>query len=109
VSTKLIELEDGILVEVQTQEDGFEALSSRTADRVGATIDSIGPLIVKLCSPIGSALKDLKGLGEIDHVEVALSLGFEVEGNMYVARSKADANVSITFSITPEHGQRNEA
>jgi hypothetical protein len=109
VSTKLIELEDGILVEVRTQEDGFEALSSRTADRVGATIDSIGPLIVKLCSPIGGALKDLKSLVDIDHVEVALSLGFEVEGNMYVARSKADANVSITFSITPERGHRSEA
>jgi hypothetical protein len=109
VATKLIELNDGILVEVQAQEGGYEALSSRLADRVTTSIDGIGALASKLCKQVGDSLKDLKHDVEIEHVEVALNLGFEAEGNIYIARLGADANVSVTFTIRQDRGNGAES
>ena len=75
MASKLIELEDGILVEVEVAGDGVQQIAGGIAEKVEATLSKIKPLLLKTCQPIVAAAKDLRedvGLEQIE-VEVGLS------------------------------------
>ncbi len=55
VATKLIQLEDGLLVEAEVPEDQAEPISGGAVDRVNATLDVIEPLLIKACKPVNAA------------------------------------------------------
>ena len=102
MATKLIELEDGILVEVETTEDEVKPISGGLAQKVDKTVDKIKPIMLKLCRPIIETWKELNKEGSIDEIEVQLGLSFEGEGNLYVTKTKAGANLSVKFVLKPQ-------
>jgi hypothetical protein len=60
MATKLIELEDGTLVEVEVSPDKAQAISGGFADKVNQTFDKIRPILVRTCRPIAAAWKEIK-------------------------------------------------
>ncbi|MDM8522865.1 CU044_2847 family protein [Desulfococcaceae bacterium HSG8] len=98
---KLIQLEDGTLVEVEVPEDQVQQISGGFADKVSATFDKIHPLLVRTCKPIAAAWKDLSQEMHIKQAEVQLGLSFEGEGNLYVTKSKAGANLTVKLVLKP--------
>jgi Trypsin-co-occurring domain 1 len=99
MSTELIKLKDGTYVEVQAPPEEFELLSSRRAKLVDAAIDNITPLITRVCDRVSVAMCDLVGRADVEEAEISLSLGFEIGGDVYIARSKADANLTVTVRM----------
>jgi len=102
MTTQLIEFEDGPLVEVEVRSDQVREVSGRFAQKVEATFDRIRPLVVTTCRPIISACQELSQEMEIDEAEVELGLSFEGEGNLYITKSTAGANLTVRLLLKPK-------
>ena len=77
MATRLIELEDGILVEIEIPEDQVEQISGGVIEKVrDATVDRIKPLLVSVCKPVISAWNELNKDMQIDQAEIQLGLSF---------------------------------
>lgn len=100
--TKLIQLEDETLVEVEVRGDQVEQISGGFAEQVNATFDKVQPLLLKTCRPIAAACKELNQEMNIGSVEVELGLNFEVEGNLYLTKSVAGANLKVKLVFNPK-------
>jgi hypothetical protein len=108
VATRLIQLEDGLLVEAEVPEDQAEPISGGAVDRVNATLDVIEPLLVKACKPITAAWKQLADEVLIDSAQIALGVNFTGEGSMYIAKATGGANLTITLVLKPDNQERFE-
>ncbi len=101
MATRLIALKDGTLIQVEVPEDQSVQIAGSLAQTVDASLDKIKPIVVKICEPIISAWEEIDKDMYIDAAEVELGLSFECEGNLYIAKSKANANLAITFKLKP--------
>lgn len=99
--TKLIKLEDDTLIEVEVPPDQVQQISGGLADKVAATFDKINPILIKTCRPIISAWREINEELKIDQAEIELGLSFEGEGNLYVTKSKAGANLTVKLVLKP--------
>jgi Trypsin-co-occurring domain 1 len=102
MGTKLIRLEDDTLIEVEVLSDQVQQISGGFADKVDATFDKIRPLLVKTCRPIAEAWKEINKEMNIESAEIELGLSFEAEGNLYVTKSTAGANVTVKLVLKPK-------
>lgn len=102
MATKLIELEDGTLVQVEVPGNEVQPISGGFADKVGSTFDKIQPLLVRTIRPINAAWKELSQDMNIEQAEIELGLSFEGEGNLYVTRSSASANLTVKLTLKPK-------
>lgn len=101
MANKLIQLEDGTLVEVEVPEEKAEEISGGFAERVVSTFDQIKPLLIKICSPIAETWDEINKDMTIDQAEVEIGLAFELEGNLYITKSKAEANLTVKLVLKP--------
>jgi hypothetical protein len=99
--TKLVKLQDGILVEVEVPPDEAQQISGGAADTVSASLDQIKPIILKTAQPIMEAWGDLAKGSDVDHVQVELGLSFEGQGNLYVAKEKEAATITVSVELRP--------
>ena len=95
--SKLIRLNDGLLVEVEASEHEYENVSSSgsSASRVEAALENIEPLLRQICLPIVNTWEELNKDVSVEQAEVEIGLSFEGEGNIYITRTKASANLNI--------------
>jgi hypothetical protein len=105
MATKLIEMEDGLLVEVEAPEDQVNPISGGVPEQVGQAIDTVRPVLLKACRPVVSVWQELNKEMTIDNAEVELQLGFSAEGSVFLAKSKGSANLKIKLSISPKAGK----
>lgn len=106
MATKLIELEDGMLVEVEVEAIQARPIAGGAAEKVlNASLDRITPILVKTCRPIVAAWQQLSQDMDIDQAEVALGLSFESEGNLYLTKATAGANITVTMVLKPKAGE----
>lgn len=52
MATKLIQLEDGTLVEIEVPPDQAQQISGGFADKVSTTFEKIKPVLLRTCRPI---------------------------------------------------------
>lgn len=97
--TKLIELDDGVLMEIEVPKDQAVPISGGAVDRVNATLDEIGPLLIRACKPVNAAWQELSREIQIDSAQVALGVNFTGEGSLYIAKATAEANLTITLTF----------
>jgi hypothetical protein len=102
-TTKLIKLNDGILVEVEAAEDEVRQISHSAAEKVENNLNKVKPLLIKVCKPIVDAWSDLNQNIQIDGAEVEIGLSFEGEGNLYVTKAKAGANLTVKLVFKPKN------
>ena len=103
MATKLIQLEDGTLVEVEVPPDQVQPISGDFAKRVDTTFEKIRPLLIKTCRPIVAAWTELNQETNIEQAEVEIGLSFEAEGNLYITKSKAGANLTVKLILKPKN------
>lgn len=101
-TTKLIELDDGTLIEVIAEEDEVVPISSKAAEKVADNLDKVKPLLIKVCEPIVDAWTELNQNMHVEEAEVELGLSFEGEGNLYVTKAKAGANLTVKLVLRPK-------
>ena len=108
MASKLIELDDGVWVEAEVPEDQAEPISGGAISRVNATLDQIEPLLIKAYKPISATWRQLSDEANIDSAQIALGVNFTGEGNVYVAKATAGANLTITLVVKPNSAQEIE-
>ena len=99
---QLIELEDGLLVEVEVPDDQVNQIAGGATEQVDKAIDTVKPVLLKACRPMVSVWKELNKEMSIDNVEIELQLGFSAEGSVFLAKSKGSANLKVKLSISPK-------
>jgi hypothetical protein len=102
MAKKLIETEEGILVEVEVLGEQVQEISGGFADRVEETFDQVHSLLVKSCRPIARAWKELNQEMTVESAEVELGLSFTAEGNLYITKSTFNANLKIKLVLAPD-------
>ena len=102
MTAQLIELEDGLLVEVDVPEDQVNQIAGGMTEQVDKAIDTVKPVLLKACRPMVSVWQELNKEMSIDNVEIELQLGFSAEGSVFLAKSKGSANLKIKLSISPK-------
>ncbi|MBE7383827.1 MAG: hypothetical protein F6J95_020730 [Leptolyngbya sp. SIO1E4] len=102
MATRLIQLEDDVLIEAEVPDEQVEQISSGLVKRVDSTFATIKPLLLKTCKPIAASWKELNQEVYIEQAEVELGLGFEGEGNLYITKSTATANLTIKLVLKPK-------
>jgi hypothetical protein len=101
--TKLIRLEDGTLVEVEALPDEVQQISGgSTAKRVESNFKKIAPILKNICRPITETWHELNKEFSIEQTEVEIGMSFEGEGNIYITKSKAGANLKVKLTLKPK-------
>lgn len=100
----LIELEDGILVEVDAPLDFVQPMSSDSAERVNKTIEALlTPILKKTAQSIKAVWTELNKDMVIEKAEIELGLGFEFEGSVFIAKAKTNSSLSVKLClVAPE-------
>ena len=107
--TKLIELDDGILIEIDAPEDDVQQISGGFVERVNTNIDKIESILTKVTKPISNAWQKIDEEVDIEKATVELGLSFEGEGNLFVTKSTAGANLTVTLELKPKAKKANES
>ncbi|MDJ0582754.1 CU044_2847 family protein [Crocosphaera sp.] len=102
---KLIKLEDGTLVEVEVPGEELEPISGGLAQKVKTTFDMVEPLLVNSCRPIVKAWEKLNEEVMVEGAEVEIGLSFTGEGNLYITKSTASANLKVKLTLKPQRTQ----
>ncbi len=102
MASKLIQLKDGTLVEVEVSENEARQISSREANAVEATFEKIKPVLRQAVQPIAEIWEELNRDVELESATVEIGFSFEGEGNIYVTKAKAGANVAVTLTLKPK-------
>lgn len=105
MATTLIQLADGILVEVDVSDDQARPISGGVARRVTATLEKAIPILAEVGRSVAEVSATAFQGGNVCQAEVELGLSFEAEGKLYIARSQAAANLVVRMSIRPDGSQ----
>jgi len=103
MASKLIQLEDGTLIEVDVPGDQVEQISGGYAGKVAASLDKIRPILKGICRPFTETWKELDKEVSIEQAEVEIGLNFEGEGNLYITKAKAGANIKVKLIMKPKN------
>lgn len=101
MGTKLIRLADGTLVEAEVPDNQVQQIAGNFADNVQATFDKIKPILLKVCRPLVEVWHELNKDMSIEQAEIELGLSFEGEGNLFVTKTKAGANLTVKLTLKP--------
>jgi hypothetical protein len=103
MSTRLIKLQDGTLLEVEVSPGEAQQISGGSiAKKVEATFDKIKPTLINACRPITEVWQELNKEMQVSQAEVEIGLSFAVEGDIYIAKSKSDANIKVKLTLKPK-------
>jgi hypothetical protein len=105
MDTKLIELDDGTLIEVEVPEGEARKISSHFAEKVNSTFDRIKPILKQACRPIAEVCQELNQEVHVDQAEIQVSFSFEGEGNIYITKAKAGSNLTVKLVLKPKRDQ----
>ncbi|PML08711.1 hypothetical protein BCT86_07995 [Vibrio breoganii] len=98
---KVIELSDGLEVEVEINEDEvFEISNGSTVD---SSINKVSELLTKAISPVSDAYRALQDNNTIESTKVTVGVKFGASGNVFVAKSSAEANITVEMVIRPKN------
>jgi len=100
MTSKLIQLEDGTLVQVEVTGDEVQRMSGGAPTKVKATLARIQPVLLTVCNPIVEAVKNLRENVDLEHVEVEVALSFNADGNIFVAKTSFGTNILVRMTLT---------
>lgn len=103
MATELVQLEDGLLVEVQSDpEDTPKRIAASAADRAEGALAQVREVLLKAVEPVASVWSELNRDLTIDEVEIQLGLGFEAGGKLFIVQGTGTANLNFTLKVRPK-------
>lgn len=113
MSTKYLELADGVIIEIGGAQDVREEMHTSTAELIDTTMDMVSQRLRKILAPIANSFHSLYDSMdvpiEVESAEVELGLSFSAEGNIFVAKSKAEGTMKVTVSFKPKRSEQEPA
>jgi hypothetical protein len=98
MATKLIDV-GGILAEVEPMDSGARFTSGDLGAKCEKGIAQIRPILSAVCAPLLDAWKELSTEVHIQEAEVEIGFSFEGEGNLYITKAKAGANLTVKMKF----------
>jgi Trypsin-co-occurring domain 1 len=109
MATKLIRLEDGVLVEVEAAPGEPQQISGGSpATRVESNLERVVPVLRKVCLPLTNTWKELNKDMNVEKAEVEIGLSFEAGGDVFIANSKAGATLKVKLVLGPKKEDKEE-
>ncbi|MCH2047328.1 MAG: hypothetical protein MK289_02130 [Trichodesmium sp. ALOHA_ZT_67] len=102
MATRLIELENGILVYLGASEDESETISTNFIKGVKSAFAQIKPILISISRPIAEAWQEINKDMEIEQAEVEVGLNFEGQGNIYITKGKGGTNLKVKLVLKPK-------
>jgi len=104
MAKKLIELENGLVMEVDVPQREVENISSsgNVVEKVKASMATVEKMLVQSVEPIVNAYKTLNQEVVLEKAEVEIGIGFSAEGNIFVAKGNANANLKVKLVLKPK-------
>ena len=103
---KLIELENGLMMEVEVSQDEIEMISggidNDVIKKVQSSMGTIEAILKESVTPIVSAYKTLNQDVVLERAEVEIGIGFSAEGNIFIAKGKGSANLKVKLVLSPK-------
>lgn len=104
-NSKLIELKDGTLVQIESIESSGLVTRNQFIDKVSYSLknnlESIEPALVEISRPIASAFSKIRqehGI-EVEKAEVEVGFNFEATGNIFITHSKSNASLNVKLVL----------
>jgi len=97
--TKFLELKDGVIVEIGAPTALREEMHTSTAEQVNTTMRMVASMVGDIVRPLGDAFSHLYDALDVpiavETAEVELGLSFSAEGQIFIAKSKAEGTLKI--------------
>ncbi len=103
MGSALIQLEDGILVEVETSENDPQKVSGGMVRHVQASLDQISPIMTAVVAAITRSWHEIEEDMDVHSASVELGLNFEGEGTVYIAKAKVGSTLTLKLEFTPKN------
>jgi hypothetical protein len=94
---KIIELNDGLEVEVELSENQAREISFN--QKINSSIEDISGLLSKVIKPISNTFKELNKQVELSETKVTLGVKIGVEGGFILAKSTAEAHIQVEMVL----------
>jgi len=104
MSKKLIELENGLMMEVEVPQNEIEMISggSDMVEKVEQSMGTVEKMLLQSVKPIVNAYTLLNEDVLLESAEVKVGIGFSAEGNVFVAKGSANANLNVKLVLKPK-------
>jgi hypothetical protein len=104
MSKKLIELDDGLMIEVDVPQNDIEMISGGgdMVDKVQSSMGTIEKMLLQSVQPIINTYNTLNQEVTLDSAEVEVGIGFSAEGNIFIAKGNANANLKVKLVLKPK-------
>ena len=104
MAKKFIELENGLMMEVDIPQSEIEMISggSDVVEKVDKSISAVKEVLIKSIEPITEAYKTLNQEVILEKAEVEIGIGFSAEGNIFIAKGKGSANLRVKLVLAPK-------
>ena len=102
MATRLIELEEGILVEAEVPENEAQPISTNVIKEVKSSFAKVKPILISISRPIAEAWQEINKDMDIEQAEVEVGFNFEGEGNLYITKGKTGANLKVKLVLKPK-------
>lgn len=102
---KLIKLNNGLMMEVETSQNDIEQIAGGHNDlveKVEASMSTVESMLIKSVEPIISAYNILNQDVILEKAEVEIGIGFSAEGNIFIAKGKGSANLKVKLILKPK-------
>ena len=105
MSKKLIELDNGLLMEVEIPQSEIEMISGGSDDmikKVQSSMGTVEKILVQSVKPITNVYNALNQEVVLEKAEVEIGIEFSAEGNIFIAKGNANANLKVKLVISPK-------
>ncbi|NET45594.1 CU044_2847 family protein [Okeania sp. SIO2B3] len=102
MATRLIKLEDGILVEAEVPDNEAQPISTNVLKQVKSSFAKVKPILINISRPITEAWQEINKDLEIEQAEVEVGLNFEGGGNLYITKEKVSTNFKVKLVLKPK-------
>jgi hypothetical protein len=98
----IICFEDGVNVEIDaTDAEQPRNAAAGSAAKIQRRFEAVLPTITAICTPLTNVWKELSKDVTMHEAEVELGISFDLEGNIYIAKSQVSTNLKVTFKFSP--------
>ena len=102
MAKQYIEIE-GIYVEIEAQESDRAEISDETINKIkDKDLGQMNGILSKVTSHLKESWDEINKDMIISEAEVKISLGFEAEGNLFIAKGKTSSNIEVTLKLSPK-------
>ena len=104
MAKKLIELENGLMMEVEVPESEIEMISGGddSINKVQGSMGTIEKILIQSIQPVANAYNTLNQEIVLEKAEIEVGIGFSAEGNIFVAKGSANANLKVKLVLKPK-------